>query len=276
MGACFKVDRACGPQYCNCEVSIWADAAAGCQLGCQAALVQLSHVQRSAQSLLPDTATRVPHHPVSLPGDSQDPSCLISEPTLTDLLTEWRTDPICGAGNATNPAVLACSANYLARAAESPEAETAASLLKLECDGIVQRDTGACGPGRMPLISVTAQHQIHIFIFSVAMMHVVLGIVCVLLASWRIHSWRRMCSDDDEHVQRCVRGGMALIAVHLCSSGPLSVLARPGASCLPSRRCIALNQCPAPANAARLPVPQGADDPAGKPGSLTALALNSV
>lgn len=37
---------------------------------------------------------------------------------------------------------------------------------------------------------------------QVAMMHVVLGVVCVLLASWRIRSWRRMCSDDDEHVRR--------------------------------------------------------------------------
>lgn len=213
---------------------------------------------------------------MSLPGDSQDPSCLMSEPTLADLLTEWRTDPICGAGNATNPAVLACSADYLARAAESPEAETAASLLKLECDGIVQRDTGACGPGRMPLISVTAQHQIHIFIFSVAMMHVVLGIVCVLLASWRIHSWRRMCSDDDEHVQRCVRGGMALIAVHLCIWWPAQCACKAWSELLALKAVRCSQPMPSPANAVRLPVPQGADDPAWKPGSLPALALNSV
>ncbi len=38
-------------------------------------------------------------------------------------------------------------------------------------------------------------------------MHVALGVVCVLLASWRIRSWRRMCSDEDEHVQRCAGGG---------------------------------------------------------------------
>ena len=100
-------------------------------------------------------------------GDAQDPGCVVPPDTLTDLLAEWRADPVCGVGNSTADAAVACTADYLARAAESPEAETATSLLKLECDGMVQRDTGACGAGRMPLISVTAQHQIHIFIFSV-------------------------------------------------------------------------------------------------------------
>lgn len=100
--------------------------------------------------------------------------------TLTDLLSEWRADPACGVANSSDAGVLACSASYLARAAKSPEAETAASLLKLECDGMVQGDTGSCGPGRMPLISVTAQHQIHIFIFSVSVPRVVM--CCVSLA----------------------------------------------------------------------------------------------
>lgn len=110
-------------------------------------------------------------------GDAQDPSCVVSPSTLTDLLSEWRADPACGVANSSDAGVLACSAGYLARAAESPEAETAASLLKLECDGMVQGDTGSCGPGRMPLISVTAQHQIHIFIFSVSA-----GMCCMCLA----------------------------------------------------------------------------------------------
>lgn len=105
--------------------------------------------------------------PIISAGDAQDPGCVVAPDTLTDLLAEWRADPVCGVGNSTADAAVACTADYLTRAVESPEAETATYLLKLECDGMVQRDTGACGAGRMPLISVTAQHQIHIFIFSV-------------------------------------------------------------------------------------------------------------
>ena len=57
-------------------------------------------------------------------------------------------------------------------------------------------------------------------------MHVLLGVVCVLLASWRIHMWRKMCSSDDEHVQRCAIGR------HGASLSPCSLPARPA---LPGR-----------------------------------------
>jgi hypothetical protein len=42
---------------------------------------------------------------------------------------------------------------------------------------------------------------VHIFIFVVAAVHVTMGIIMILLASWRLHLWRRMCGDDDEHAQ---------------------------------------------------------------------------
>lgn len=56
-----------------------------------------------------------------------------------------------------------------------------------------------CDANRSNLVPAATRRMPHP---QVAMMHVVLGVVCVLLASWRIRSWRRMCSDDDEHVRR--------------------------------------------------------------------------
>lgn len=45
--------------------------------------------------------------------------------------------------------------------------------------------------------------QLHIFIFVVALTHVVMGVGMVLLSSWRLHTWRQCCGDeDDQHAQQ--------------------------------------------------------------------------
>lgn len=94
--------------------------------------------------------------------EGEDPACLASAAdSLGDLLAEWEADPACGAQSA-------CGADFLERAQESPEA--VAALEKgpgLECEGEVALDTKQCGPGSAPLISITAQHQLHIFLFVV-------------------------------------------------------------------------------------------------------------
>lgn len=158
VGACFQVDRQCGPGYCNCKCPAVSK------------FRHTPHISREETGSAPGAcfeASPAARSPPALAGEGRDPGCVVSPSSLLDLLEEWRADPVCGLSNATDAGALACSANYLAAAAESPQAQAAGSLLKLECDGMVQRDTGACGPGKMPLISVTAQHQIHIFIFSV-------------------------------------------------------------------------------------------------------------
>lgn len=52
-----------------------------------------------------------------------------------------------------------------------------------------------------PFCPTQTTAQVHIFIFVVAAVHVTMGIVMILLASWRLRLWRRMCGDDDEHAQ---------------------------------------------------------------------------
>ena len=46
------------------------------------------------------------------------------------------------------------------------------------------------------------QVQVHIFVFTVAIVHVVMGCLMVLLGNWRLGVWRRMCADEDEHSRR--------------------------------------------------------------------------
>jgi hypothetical protein len=57
----------------------------------------------------------------------QQPSCTSSPLLLEDLLYAWQGDPACN--------VSACALGYLEQAVQSPQAETAKSALKLECDG---------------------------------------------------------------------------------------------------------------------------------------------
>lgn len=84
----------------------------------------------------------------------QDPACVYPTSDLELLLN----DTACGAASA-------CGVQYAAVVKASPVADT--SLAMLECDGMLQRNKKTCGEGEAPLISVTAQHQIHLFIFSV-------------------------------------------------------------------------------------------------------------
>lgn len=33
------------------------------------------------------------------------------------------------------------------------------------------------------------------------MTHVFMGILMILLSTWRLRSWRRLCGDEDEHAR---------------------------------------------------------------------------
>lgn len=129
--------------------------------------------------------------------DARNPSCVASQPTLDAILAEWEADATCGADT--------CSAAFLQRVEASEEVQ-AASQMRPACDGAVGLTYGKCGPGKSPFVTVTALHQLHIFIFVVALTHVVMGVGMVLLSSWRLHTWRQCCGDeDDQHAQQ-VRG----------------------------------------------------------------------
>ncbi|XP_024384762.1 MLO-like protein 15 isoform X1 [Physcomitrium patens] len=47
-----------------------------------------------------------------------------------------------------------------------------------------------CPPGKVQVISIEGLHQLHIFIFVMAIVHVVYSAVTVLLGLWQVHSWK--------------------------------------------------------------------------------------
>ncbi|PSC71161.1 alpha-amylase chloroplastic [Micractinium conductrix] len=132
--------------------------------------------------------------------DAQDPACTASPPSLEDLLAEWEGDASCSASAAC------ATGKYLERVTKTEEVTNAAKSLKLECQDLLQLDSLKCPEGKVPLVSITALHQLHIFIFCVALTHVGMGVIMVLLASWRVHLWRRACADEDDQHARAVRG----------------------------------------------------------------------
>ncbi|KAL4859220.1 MLO-like protein 14 [Chlorella vulgaris] len=125
--------------------------------------------------------------------EAKDPSCLVPEISLSDLLYQWGSDANCN--------ITACNQGYLEQAAANPQVQAAKEVLDLQCDGMVRVEDGVCGAGKTQLITITALHQVHIFIFTVAMTHVFLGVVMILLSSWRLQLWRRACGDEDDHAR---------------------------------------------------------------------------
>ncbi|KAL4420149.1 hypothetical protein ABPG77_010365 [Micractinium sp. CCAP 211/92] len=123
--------------------------------------------------------------------DAQNASCVVAQAPLEAVLAEWGADPSC----------QACSAAYLPRVEGSEEVK-ASSELQAACDGTVGLTHGKCGPGKSPFVTITALHQLHIFIFVVALTHVVMGVGMVVLSSLRLRAWRQCCKDnDDQHAQ---------------------------------------------------------------------------
>ncbi|EFN50723.1 hypothetical protein CHLNCDRAFT_55622 [Chlorella variabilis] len=121
-------------------------------------------------------------------------SCLAEEPSLQDLLQEW--------SNSSGCTPTECSLEYLQRAAETPQAEAARDALKLECDGERGRPASAEGtPCAAGCCAPLCCLEVHIFIFTAAMTHVFMGILMILLSTWRLRSWRRLCGDEDEHAR---------------------------------------------------------------------------
>ena len=76
----------------------------------------------------------------------------------------------------------------------------------MQCSGRIQTGWDQCGnsPNSRPAIGPTALHQIHLFIFITAIMHIVLGVLLILASSLRLHFWRRWKDSDDQHAHMYV------------------------------------------------------------------------
>ncbi|CAL8467379.1 g6916 [Coccomyxa elongata] len=74
-----------------------------------------------------------------------------------------------------------------------------ASADDVVCDGRVQVDWPECGnkPNMRPAIGAAALHQVHLFIFEMALVHILGGILLILLASLRVRFWRKWTEDND-------------------------------------------------------------------------------
>ncbi|KAL3681961.1 hypothetical protein R1sor_024917 [Riccia sorocarpa] len=55
---------------------------------------------------------------------------------------------------------------------------------------LAEGEATACGKGKEPLMSVTGLHQLHIFIFVLAVVHVVFSVVAMGLAMLKVRSWK--------------------------------------------------------------------------------------
>lgn len=109
--------------------------------------------------------------------DQQDPTCLATYEESTspaqDIATEVGRRLLAGGGG-TSTAGATCLGDV---------------TVSLECP-----------EGQMPALSFLALNQVHLFIFTIAVIHVLCGFL-VYLAAWaRLHfQWKRWSSEDDPH-----------------------------------------------------------------------------
>lgn len=282
VGSCLKVDRDCGPSYCNCDgadpscavpepslTEVLTDWSNNDTCTCGAYYLGLVRARRS--SWRAGRARGLGAGPA--PGRRR----------------RGRRGDVGAHPNAALPP--SCAPALAPQAEKSPETQAANSLLKLECNGMLDEGGGRCSEGKAPLISVTTLHQIHIFIFcvrppaalallcvpvlrcsrlawfglptrrcppaaahpppcdclpvQVAMAHVLMGVIMVLLASYRLHLWRKLCpEEDDEHAAQARRGACrpvlrCALKVRACGGLPSS-----STQCLPCRLAVSLAGAP--------------------------------
>ncbi|XP_047338645.1 MLO-like protein 15 [Impatiens glandulifera] len=55
---------------------------------------------------------------------------------------------------------------------------------------LAEEATNSCGKGKVPLLSLTALHHLHIFIFVLAVAHVIFSVLTIILGGAKIRSWK--------------------------------------------------------------------------------------
>lgn len=66
-----------------------------------------------------------------------------------------------------------------------------AAPTKHECVGRAEAGVGGCGPGKRPAVSLNALHEVHTFIFIMAITHIVTCALLIVCTTLRIRAWRR-------------------------------------------------------------------------------------
>lgn len=94
-----------------------------------------------------------------------------------------------------NHYMLPCK--YKPPAPPPPEAESPGARRRLQAQGELG-STAKCSLGRVQVISATGLHELHIFIFVLAVVHVFYSCLTVLLGLWQVHSWKRWENETRE------------------------------------------------------------------------------
>jgi mlo protein len=67
---------------------------------------------------------------------------------------------------------------------------------------LLAESTVNCPAGKVQVISESGLHELHIFIFVMAVVHVLYSCVTVLLGLWQVHSWKRWENEQREENHR--------------------------------------------------------------------------
>lgn len=84
-----------------------------------------------------------------------------------------------------------------------PGAAPPAAARRLLAEG-EPASTAKCSSGKVQVISASGLHELHIFIFVLAVVHVLYSCVTVLLGLWQVHSWKRWEDETREENHRSV------------------------------------------------------------------------
>ncbi|XP_073386688.1 MLO-like protein 15 isoform X2 [Physcomitrium patens] len=86
-----------------------------------------------------------------------------------------------------NRIMLPCK--YVPPAEANAEAESPAVHRRLFA--VEAQSSGTCSAGHVQVISEEGLHQLHIFIFVMAVVHVLYSCLTVLVGLWQVHSWKK-------------------------------------------------------------------------------------
>ncbi|KAK9909834.1 hypothetical protein WJX75_008172 [Coccomyxa subellipsoidea] len=116
-----------------------------------------------------------------------------------------------GEAAALQPLVIASGdasgRRLLGGADANPGSAYSGSANDVVCDGRVQVNWPECGnkPNMRPAIGAAALHQVHLFIFLMAVVHIAGGILLIVLASLRVRFWRKWTEDGDDYTAKARR-----------------------------------------------------------------------
>jgi mlo protein len=70
-------------------------------------------------------------------------------------------------------------------------------------------ETSTCAAGEVQIISVESLHQIHLFIFVLAIVHVCYSCITVLLGFLKVHAWNKWEQETRQENFDCAREGQS-------------------------------------------------------------------